>query len=211
MVSWMLPRSPRAATPPTRPDDAPDPLPPERRRGAARPSQRHRARRCRRFDRKLLVASLAIAFGLVLIVFGLATSVTGDEVIDLPSAIEDITPGARRRAGAPADAASSSTSPRATRAGWSSTTSPLPTIRLDELGDRRRRARPAGRHPAGRRVRARQRDADVHARRRATPIDGFEPGSHTVQVIYWRTVEGEERARSLHLDVRGRSERSIRA
>ena len=28
------------------------------------------------------------------------------------------------------------------------------------------------------------------------PISSFDPGSHIVQVVYWPTVEGEERARS---------------
>jgi hypothetical protein len=46
----------------------------------------------RRFDRKLAAASLAIAVGIVLIAIALARSVTGDEVTNLPSAVEDITP-----------------------------------------------------------------------------------------------------------------------
>ena len=50
-----------------------------------------RARR-RRPDPKLALASLAIAFGLVLIGYGLVRSVTGDEVTNLPSAIEAISP-----------------------------------------------------------------------------------------------------------------------
>ncbi len=46
----------------------------------------------RRFDPKLALASLAIAFGVVLIVFGLMRSVTGDEVTNLPDEIEAIDP-----------------------------------------------------------------------------------------------------------------------
>ena len=49
-------------------------------------------RRRRRPDPKLALASLAIAFGLVLIGYGLVRSVTGDEVTNLPSAIEAISP-----------------------------------------------------------------------------------------------------------------------
>jgi hypothetical protein len=48
--------------------------------------------RWRALDRKLLVASLAIAVGLVLIGYGLARSVTGDEATDLPDEIERIAP-----------------------------------------------------------------------------------------------------------------------
>jgi hypothetical protein len=51
-----------------------------------------RPRRRRRPDVKLALASLAIAFGLVLIGYGLVRSVTGDEVTNLPSAIETISP-----------------------------------------------------------------------------------------------------------------------
>jgi hypothetical protein len=48
--------------------------------------------RRRRIDRKLAVASLAIAVGLVMIGWALIRSVTGDEVTNLPSAIEQISP-----------------------------------------------------------------------------------------------------------------------
>ena len=48
--------------------------------------------RLQRLDRKLLLASLAIAVGVVLIAIGLLRSVSGDEVTQLPDAIESITP-----------------------------------------------------------------------------------------------------------------------
>ena len=46
----------------------------------------------RRFDRGLLIASLAIAVGLVLVVFALTTALTGNDGIDRPEPIESIQP-----------------------------------------------------------------------------------------------------------------------
>ena len=46
----------------------------------------------RRFDLKLLIASFGIAVGIVAIVWGLNSSVTGDEEQDLPETIESINP-----------------------------------------------------------------------------------------------------------------------
>lgn len=52
--------------------------------GAARPR--------RRFDRGLFLASLAIAAGLLLIIFGVTTAITGDDGVDRPEAIESVQP-----------------------------------------------------------------------------------------------------------------------
>ena len=46
----------------------------------------------RRFDRGLLIASLVIACGAVLIVWGMLDALTGDDGIDRPDAIESLTP-----------------------------------------------------------------------------------------------------------------------
>ena len=46
----------------------------------------------RRLDRGLLLASLAIAVGLLLIIFGFTTALTGDDGIDRPEAIESVQP-----------------------------------------------------------------------------------------------------------------------
>lgn len=46
----------------------------------------------RKVDRGLLLASFAIACGVVLIVWGLAVAVTGDDGIDRPEAIESLQP-----------------------------------------------------------------------------------------------------------------------
>jgi hypothetical protein len=49
-------------------------------------------RRKRRLDRGLLIASLAIACGVVLVVFGVTTALTGSDGIDRPDAIESVQP-----------------------------------------------------------------------------------------------------------------------
>jgi hypothetical protein len=49
-------------------------------------------RRPRRVDRGLLIASLVIAFGLVLVIFALTTALTGDDGINRPEAIESVQP-----------------------------------------------------------------------------------------------------------------------
>lgn len=46
----------------------------------------------RTFDRGLFIASLAIAAGLMLIVFGFTTALTGDDGIDRPEAVESVLP-----------------------------------------------------------------------------------------------------------------------
>ncbi len=46
----------------------------------------------RRIDRGLLIASLVIAFGLVLVGFALTTALTGNDGVDRPEAIESLQP-----------------------------------------------------------------------------------------------------------------------
>jgi hypothetical protein len=49
-------------------------------------------RKPRRIDRGLLLASLAIACGIILIIFGVTTALTGNDGIDRPDAIESLQP-----------------------------------------------------------------------------------------------------------------------
>jgi hypothetical protein len=46
----------------------------------------------RKFDRGLFIASLVIACGLVLIIFGITSAITGTDGIDRPEAIESVQP-----------------------------------------------------------------------------------------------------------------------
>jgi hypothetical protein len=46
----------------------------------------------RRVDRGLLIASFVIACGVILVIFGLTTALTGDDGIDRPEAIESVQP-----------------------------------------------------------------------------------------------------------------------
>ena len=148
----------------------------------------------RRVDRKLVLASLIIAFGLVLIIFGLSRSVTGDEVINLPSAIEDITPRpddvqVLQQTNVIVDLAQ----------GYEGRLViddvALPTIRQNDLA--------AADVAPGQQVVIPPGVVFEPGNGTLTftpggdnPIASFEPGPHTVQVIFWRTIDGEERARS---------------
>ena len=60
------------------------------------------AARRRRPDLGLLIASLVIACGGVLIVWGMTDALTGDDGVDRPAAIESVSSGRERRAGAAA-------------------------------------------------------------------------------------------------------------
>ncbi len=70
---------------PTGPEPAPDPGPHSR-------SAERQAPPRRRLDRGLLLASLLIAGGIVVVVWGMFGAVTGNEGIDRPAAIETLTP-----------------------------------------------------------------------------------------------------------------------
>ncbi len=135
-----------------------------------------------------------IALGCVLVVVALARSVTGDEVTNLPSAIEEITPApdaeqVLQQTNIVVDLAD----------GYEGRLViddiALPTIRQNELA-------PADVEPG---AQVTVPPGVVFEPGNATltftpggdgPIETFEPGPHTVTVIYWKTVEGEERARS---------------
>lgn len=148
----------------------------------------------RRIDPKLVVASLTIAVGLVLIAFALVRSVTGDETTDLPSAIEDITPApdavqVLQQAQIIVDLAEGHEGRLVID------DVALATIRLDELGSidvepgEQVEIPPGVVFEPGNGTLTFTPGGDA-------PITTFDPGSHTVQVIFWRSIEGEERARS---------------
>jgi hypothetical protein len=153
------------------------------------------ARRARRrTDPRLLVASLAIAVGVVLIGYALVRSVSGDEAADLPEVIEGVTP-----------VPSAIQVPQQSQvvvdleAGYEGRLIvddvALATVRLDELGSvdvepgEQIDVPPGALFEPG--------NATLtFAPGEGAAIERFAPGNHTVTVIYWRTVEGPERARS---------------
>ena len=182
------------AAPPTRADDgAPVPVPTEE--GAPHPPGEPAAGGWfRRLDRKLLVASLAIAVGLVLIGFALVRSVTGDEAADLPEAIEEVTP--------PPDAVQVLQQTQVIvdlAEGYEGRLTiddvALPTIRLDELATLDAEPGQQLEIPPGV-IFEPGNGTLTYTPAEDAPITRFEPGSHTVQVIYWRTIEGDDSARS---------------
>jgi hypothetical protein len=148
----------------------------------------------RRLDGKLFAASLAIAVGVVLIGFALARSVTGDEVTDLPSAIEDIIPApdavqVLQQTQVVVDLAEDYEGRLVID------DIALPTIRLDELGTldvepgQQLEVPPGVVFEPGNGTLTFTPGGDA-------AITSFDPGSHLVQVVFWKTVEGEATARS---------------
>jgi hypothetical protein len=152
------------------------------------------ARRRRRIDPRLLAASLAIAVGLVLIGYALVRSVSGDDAADLPEVIESVTP-----------VPSAIQVPQQSQvvvdleAGYEGRLivddAALATVRLDELGSVDVEPGEQIDVPPGALFEPGNATLTFSPGEGA-PIERFAPGNHTVTVIYWRTVEGPERARS---------------
>jgi hypothetical protein len=147
-----------------------------------------------RLDKKLLAASLVIAFGLVLIGFALTRSVTGDEKSNMPAAVEDVTPAfdaiqVPQQTTVVADLA-------AGYFGYLIVDGvELPTVRLDEVGSQdvepgeQISFPPGARFEPGNATLTFTPGADQ-------PVDVFGAGAHTVRVVYWREIDGPSEARS---------------
>ncbi len=148
----------------------------------------------RRLDLKLLLASAAIAFGVVLIGFAVTTAVTGNEAAHLPAAVEELTPvfdamQVPQQATVIADLADGYEG-RLIVDGVE-----LPTIRQDQIGNidikpgEQVTVPPGAIYEPG------------NATLTFTPgddqaVDNFDVGRHTVTVIYWKILEGPGAARS---------------
>jgi hypothetical protein len=147
----------------------------------------------RRLDLKLLAASLVIAVGVVLVVFAVSRSVTGDEASDLPDAIESVSPApdavqVLQQTQVIVDLAE----------GYEGRLIiddlALPTIRLDEVVSADVAPGEQVEIPPG--VVFEPGNGTLTFTPDESTIESFDPGSHTVTVIYWRTIEGEDAARS---------------
>ena len=148
----------------------------------------------RSFDWKLWIACLPIAAGVVLIAFGLATSITGDDVTKLPAAIESISP--------PPDAVqvlaqtnvvvdlAEGYEARLTIDGIE-----FPTRRLEEFSNANVEPGTQVDIPAGVLFEPGN-DTLTFTPGPDIEITRFGEGTHTVRVVYWRAAVGEQEARS---------------
>jgi hypothetical protein len=148
----------------------------------------------RRIDPKLLAASAAIAIGLVLIGYALTRSVTGDEAADFPAAVESVNPvpsavQVPQQSQVIVDLAS----------GYEGRLIiddvALDTVRLDELSAVDVEPGEQVDVPPGA-VFEPGNGTLTYTPAEGEPVERFEPGSHVVTVIYWRSEEGPSRARS---------------
>ena len=148
--------------------------------------------RRRRVDRVLLVASMAIAAGLVVIGFGVVVSVTGDERSPLPDQIESVSPVPDA-----VQVLSQSSIEVDLESGYTGVLvvdgTELETVNLDELGSvtvepgKQVDVPPTTVYEPG------------NATLTFTPSEGaeiqeLESGVHEVSVVYWRIVDGRQRA-----------------
>jgi hypothetical protein len=145
----------------------------------------------RRLDRGLLLASLVIAGGLVLIAWGLLGSVTGDEGIDRPDAIETLSPVE--------NAVQALQQERIVvdldfgyEAELEIDGQRLPVTRLGELelepGEQADLPPTAVFDPGNSVISFQPTEG--------APIESFAEGRHEVRVIFWRAAEGPDSARS---------------
>lgn len=141
-----------------------------------------------------MVASLAIATGLVLIGFGIARSVTGDDVTKLPPAIESISPVP--------DAVQV---PSQTQIVVDLNTGYVgrlaidrvnyPTVNLADFG--RQDVEPGAQVDIPPGVVFEPGNATLtFTLGEEIGLDEFDPGEHTVVVVYWKQLLGENTARS---------------
>lgn len=138
-----------------------------------------------------------IGGGILLIIWGLATAVTGDEANDYPAYVESVSP-----------IPNAEQTPRQTQividlaTGYQGTLTiddtEIPVVSQAQLNASAKPGQqvdlpPAAIYEAG------------NATIRFTPsdesaIESFTPGRHTVQIIYWKTEEGRDKARSFSWD-----------
>jgi hypothetical protein len=148
----------------------------------------------RSFDWKLWIACLPIAAGVLLIAYGLATSITGDEVTKLPAAIESISP--------PPDAAqvlAQSNIVVDLNEGYEGRLTidgiEFPTRRLEEFSSANVEPGTQIDIPAGVLFEPGN-DTLTFTPGPDIEITRFDEGTHTVRVVYWRATVGEQEARS---------------
>jgi len=149
----------------------------------------------RRFDRARLLASVGIAFGLVLVVFGFRAAVTGDDARRFPDAIERMSPADGDRVLRQAQIIIDFV------VGYEATLTidgiALPVTRLDELSASGGAPEPGAQvelpptavYDPGNHVLSFQPQIGAL-------IEEFSQGEHTAVVAYWKTLDGPEKSRT---------------
>ena len=162
---------------------------------ATRAGPADRRSRWRRLDKKLLIASLVIAFGVVLIGYGVEHVDHRRRGVQLPAGGRGDHPGVRRRSRCPQQI----TIVADLEAGYFGYLTvdgvELPTVRLDEVGSQDVEPGEQVEFPPGARF------EPGNATLTFTPgseqdVDTLDAGVHTVKVVYWKEIEGPETARS---------------
>jgi hypothetical protein len=149
----------------------------------------------RAFDKKLFLASIGMALGLTIIIFGFRTGLTGREASNLPDAIEGISPADDARVLRQSQVIVDFVDGYIARLIIDDIE--LPTTRLDEL------VTTGTQPPPGAQV-----DLPPTAifdpgnytisflPQPGAPIEQFSQGEHTAKVIYWPIDQDESRART---------------
>jgi len=149
----------------------------------------------RRVDRSRLLVSMGIALGIVLIVFGFASGITGDEARSFPAAIERMSPADGDRVLRQAQIIVDFTT------GYEASLNidgiELPVTRLDELSSTGAQPAPGAQVelPAtavfdpGNNVISFQPQPGAL-------IESFTQGEHVATVRYWKILDGETKART---------------
>ena len=150
----------------------------------------------RPLDVKLLVASFVIAAGIVLVVLGFRASVTGREEQQLPEAIEEVEP-IRGATQAPSQSEVFVDLLPGYDAVLILNGIELETVSLDDLGTGTSVPKPGQQlsvplaviHEPGN-------NTFSYTPVEGAPIEKFDVGLNTAEVIYWKVTEGRSRARS---------------
>lgn len=155
--------------------------------------------RARRIDRARLLASLALAFGLALVVYGVLDAVTGREQSKLPPQIERIQPAAGDRVLNQAPVVVDLADGYAGRLEVDGVAYPTVSTQIAEptgagadaaAGDPVAVVEPDSvRFDAGT-------NTLTYQPRPGGTVERFDIGRHIVRVVYWRLVDGEAVSRS---------------
>lgn len=150
----------------------------------------------RPIDKQMLLVSAGVAVGLILIVMGLQSATTGRDAQNIPAAIEEMSPGPGDQVVQQAQISVDFTEGYEASLIIDGIT--LETTRLDELS-----AEGNAKLEPGAQVEIPPTaifDPGNYiisfTPQEGAPIDVFSQGKHTAQVIYWKMVDGREKARS---------------